>query len=273
MNILIKTLEKIRERSKNSKFDDMGILISTDRIKNNKANLKCLICSRITRKVVAQAAQEKIDLLVSIYPPTFISTFNSKLLEEQLDLLKIILENKIAVYTLAEQWLVSENGGFDYFFDLLEFPYKKPFEQIYLSRKGKQKILSGRLGERKNKIVFDDFLKVLQQLFENEPIRYLGYNKQPLQKIAILNELTNESEIFEIKDKQNIDALLVAEVSYEALLAAQLMKLSIIITGKKNLENLILNHIRRKIMEDITIDFPEIIIAKQDEIGTIYSHD
>ncbi|HUT81506.1 MAG TPA: Nif3-like dinuclear metal center hexameric protein [Candidatus Bathyarchaeia archaeon] len=273
MNALVKTLEKIREKSFKDKFCSSGIIISNNRINNGKINLKCLISSRITRKVVAHAAQEKIDLIISIYPPKFIQNNSQKIMDDHLDLLKILLENKIAVYSFGEKWLFTEDSGFDYIFELLEFQYKKPFECLYLNRKGKEKNLFGRLGERKSKILFEDFLKLLQQLLEKESIRYLGYNKQSLQKIVILSELTNESEIFEIKNNQNINALVVGDISYEAILAAQLVKLSIVIIGKRNLENLVLSYIRRKIMEDITIDLPEIIIVKQEEIGTIYSND
>ncbi|MBN1331126.1 MAG: Nif3-like dinuclear metal center hexameric protein [Candidatus Heimdallarchaeota archaeon] len=273
MNALIKTLEKIREKSIQDKFCSSGIVISNDRIGNSKSNLKCLISSRVTRKVVAQAAQEKVDLIISIYPPLLIQNNNQKIIDEHLELLEIIIENKIAIYSFGEKWLFTENSGVDYIFELLEFPYKKPFECVYLNKKGEEKILLGRIAERKSRILFDDFLKLFQHLLEKENIRYLGYNKQPLQKIVMLNEITNETEIFEIKSNQKIDAIVVGDISYEALLAAQLMKLSIAIIGKRNLENLVLNHIRRKIMEEITIELPEIIVLKQDEIGSIFTNE
>ncbi|MHA1532883.1 MAG: hypothetical protein ACTSR6_12905 [Candidatus Heimdallarchaeota archaeon] len=65
-----------------------------------------------------------------------------------------------------------------------------------------------------------------------------------------------------------MDVLLVGETTYEGLLTAQLQKIPIVILEKRNLENAVLASIRRKLMEEVAVDLPEIITLKQNQIGT-----
>ncbi|NHJ48066.1 MAG: hypothetical protein FK733_09785 [Asgard group archaeon] len=271
MDSIIDALERIKSNSITKDSTIGGFIIGKKWFSTKKAKIaKCLITPRITRAVVAQAAQEGIKLVVSIHPPTFTHGFEQKVEDAQLDLLKIIIDKKIALYSLGGEWLISEDGGFDYLFDLLDFQYKSQITIPFTNRIGKEKIIIGRLGERKKKLKLSEFLYLLQQFVDQE-IRYLGYNELPVQRALILNEIVDEGMILEIDQIEKVDVAIVGEITYEALLAAQLIKLPLVIVGKRNLENMIISKVRRKLMEEITINLPEIIIKKQDEIGTKYS--
>jgi putative NIF3 family GTP cyclohydrolase 1 type 2 len=270
MKSIINTLEKIRKKISIEYLDNNGFIIGKKWFLDEKIKLsKCYVSSRLTRKIVAQAAQEKIRLLVLVYPPTFTRGHEQKIDDEQLDLLKIIIENKIALYALSEDWLTSEDGGYDYLFDLLEFQYKSNFKFLITDRTNNQKKLLCRLGERKKKLKLSELLFLIQQFVDKE-ITYLGYNELPVQKAIIINEILNEGTIQEINQTKVADVVIVGDVSYDALLAAQLVKLPIVIIGKRNLENMIISKIRRILMEEVTLDLLDIIIKKQEEIGTKY---
>jgi putative NIF3 family GTP cyclohydrolase 1 type 2 len=268
---LINALDKIRNESTSKITTKSGFIIGKKWFTGKKAKItKCLITPRITRAVIAQAAQEEIKLVISIHPPTFTRGFEQIVDDAQLDLLKIIIDKKIALYSLGEEWLISEDGGFDYLFDLLDFQYKSQISISFIDRIGKEKALIGRLGERKKKLKLSEFLYLLQQ-FADQEIRYLGYNELPLQKALILNDITDEEIIHEIDQRKKFDVIIVGEITYEALLTAQLIKLPLVVVGKRNLENMIISKVRRKLMEEVTINLPEIIIKKQDEIGATFS--
>ncbi len=270
MKSIIEALEKIRKMCDNDKFDTNGFIIGEKWILDKKENIpKCLISSRITRKVIALASQEDIKLIISIYPPIFTKGIEQKIDGEQLDILKIILENKISLYALGKKWLIAENGGFDYLLDLFEFEYKSLFELSTLNQFGEEIKINGRFGERKKKLKLKDLLFLCKELVDQE-ISYLGYNDLPIKNVIIINEIMKEEIIQEIIRHKKIDLVIVGEMSYEALLSAQLVKLPIMIIGKSNLENIIISKIRRYLMEEVTINLPEIQIKKQDKIGTIY---
>jgi len=121
------------------------------------------------------------------------------------------------------------------------------------------------LGERKKKITYNDLLELLKQHISND-LCYLGYNQAKVQKIAFFYEIRDE--LMEIVNELNLDVLLVGETTYEGLLTAQLQKIPIVILEKRNLENAVLASIRRKLMEEVAVDLPEIITLKQNQIGT-----
>ena len=267
---IIDALEKIKKKSNLNKTDANGFIIGGKWIFDKKENLsKCLVTSRLSRKVVAQSAQENFKLIISIYPPIFTRGIEQRVNNEQLDLLKIIIENKIALYALGEGWLVVEDGGFDYLLDLLDFQYKSFFELLISDRIGKEKKLFGRLGERKKKLKLNELLFLIQELVDQE-ISYIGYNELPIKNVVIVNEIMNEDIILEIIYSKKTDLIIVGEITYEALLAAQLVKLPIVIIGKRNLENIVISKIRRNLLEEVTINLSDIIIKKQDKIGSIY---
>ncbi|NHK31211.1 MAG: hypothetical protein FK730_07660 [Asgard group archaeon] len=270
MESIINVLEKIRKKTSVDDFDSSGFIIGKKWFLDEKVKLsKCYISSRLTRKVVAQAAQEKIRLIILIYPPILTRGHEQKIDDEQLDLLKVIIENKVALYALGEDWLASKGGGFDYFFDLLDFQYKSKIKFSSIDRTNNENKLICRLGERKKKLKLNELLFLLQQFVDKEII-YLGYNELPIQKAIIINEILKERTIQEINQAKEADLIIVGEVSYEALLSAQLVKLPIVIIGKRNLENMLISKIRRTLMEEVTINLPDIIIKKQEEIGTKY---
>ena len=57
---------------------------------------------------------------------------------------------------------------------------------------------------------------------------------------------------------------------YESLQNMQLYKIPYIHLSRRILENALLRKIRRRIMEEVSVDLPELKIVKQEEFGTIF---
>ncbi len=266
MTEVITALEKIREKSKRKIGENSGIITGEEWLLSSKTKIKkCMITSRLTRKAVATAAKEEIQLIITIFSPIFAFSKDRKISKEHLDLLKVLQEKNIGVYSLGEEWLVTENGGFDYLLNLLNFQYTAPIGDEYLTLNKKTKAIVGRLGERKKKITYEELLDLLKQNISDK-LCYLGYSQADVQKIAIFHEV--KYDLMEVIHELKLDAILVGETSYEGILTAQLQKLPLVILEKRNLENAMLASIRRKLMENITVSLPEIITLKQDEIGS-----
>jgi putative NIF3 family GTP cyclohydrolase 1 type 2 len=266
MNEVIQALEKIRKEFKGKIGENAGIIIGEERLLTSKAKVKkCLVSARLTRKAVATAAKDDVQLIITVFPPIFVQSKHRKISKENLELLRILLEKNIGVYSLGEDWLITEKGGFDYLLNLLDFEYTSLLEIEYQTKHKKAKKKTGRMGERKKKISYKELLELLKQHISDD-LRYLGYSQTKVQKIAFFYEIRNE--LMENVHELNLDAILVGDTSYEGLLTAQLQKLSLVILEKRNLENAVLACIRRRLMEEVAVDLPEIVTLKQDQIGT-----
>jgi len=72
MKEVIQVLEKIRKGFKEKVGENAGIIIGEDRLHKSKTKIKkCIISARLTRKAVATAAKEDVQLIITIFPPIF----------------------------------------------------------------------------------------------------------------------------------------------------------------------------------------------------------
>ena len=267
MNEIITVLDNMRLKG-NYNLPEGGVIIGNEWLKQTRNVIKkCALTTRITRKAIATAVQEKINLIITVIPPFFISEGLMKIHDIQYEFLKMIMQNDIAIYSLGKQWLWADYGGYDYFLKLLTYEYSTKEEVQYQNQIGTEEQLYGRVGEAKEKKTFEELLSVLKQ-FADQRCIFIGYTRTPVPKIAIFNEILHEKAIFEIKENLDIEALIVGDISYDALLLAQQIKLPLVILGNRVLENIIIGNIRRKILEELTIDLPELVTIKQDEIGS-----
>jgi putative NIF3 family GTP cyclohydrolase 1 type 2 len=260
MKNLVKVLDAIRK-------DETGIILGYEWHEKSRTKIdKVIIASHLTRKVIATAIQNKISFIVTIYPPTSIQPFGVRIDKTKMEILKSLIDNKIAVYSLGEDWLYKEDGGVEYFLKIIDFPYTTALK-INISEHAKQ--LNGIpycIGERDKKIAFKDLISILHQLL-GEEITYLGYDQTTIQEMAIFTEIKNKGLIYEISRNKKINGIITGDISYDALLAAQTYKIPLIILERRNIENIILGKIRRILMEDVSKDLLDLKIIKQEKIG------
>ncbi|HUU79783.1 MAG TPA: Nif3-like dinuclear metal center hexameric protein [candidate division Zixibacteria bacterium] len=267
MSQLISVLENIRNNYCSNECNETGLMIGDDWLENLKIK-KCLITSHLTRKVVANAKKEEFELIVTIFPPKFVTQRN-KISKEKMELISILINNKIAVYSLGSYWLTAEDGGFQYFLELLDFQYSKDIEYRYYDEDKRLKIIHGRLGERKTKCKFKELVDLVQNNLKSN-VTYIGFDNQVIEKAAVFLKLDVEETLESIIHDGKIDALIIGDVSYELLLSLNLKKIPVVITSRRVLENILLGKIRRMLMEDMNIDLQELTTLKQDEIGVVY---
>lgn len=268
MSQLISVLENIRNNYCSDECNETGLMIGYNWLENVKIK-KCLITPHLTRKVVANAKKEDFELIVTIFPPKFVTQRN-KISKEKMELISILANNKIAVYSLGSYWLTAEEGGFHYFLELLDFQYSKEIEYKYSDEDRRSQIIRGRLGERKTRCKFKELVELVQNNLKSN-VTYIGFDNQIIEKVAVFLKLDEEETLELIVNDEQIDALVIGDISYEILLSLNLKKIPVIIISRRVLENILLGKIRRKLMEDMNIDLPELTILKQDEIGVVYS--
>lgn len=260
-HLLESLVKKMHEQSVKPIF-----VLGKNWLKHSKKHMKALVvAARLTRTAVAKAQQQEAKLIVTIFPPTFHLNSMITLPEEQQELLEILFEQKIAVFSLTEDWLTTIQGGFDYLLELLDFQYSS----LYKLSKNKQTPTGkslGRLGEREDAIKFKDLITLLTKTVA-EPVRYCGFHDTPIKKILICKGLYKEESIYAYVKQKGFDALLVGELTQKAKQAINLTKIPTVLLGSTNLENLLLGKVRRTLMEYITVDLPELITVKENPFG------
>ena len=264
MKDLVKVLDSMRK-------DKSGVILGYEWHEKSRSKLdKVIIAAHLTRKVIAMAIQSKTCFIVTIYPPSCIQSYGNSIDKTKMEILKSLIDNKIAIYSLGADWLYDEDGGFNYFLQMIDFPYANGLK-INISEYAKQ--LHGIpycIGERDSKIAFKDLIGILQQLL-GEEITYLGYNQAAIQKMAIFTEIKNKGIISEISRNPTIDGIITGDISYDALLTVQVYKIPLVILERRNIENIILGKIRRILMEDVSKDLLDLKIIKQEKIGNTLS--
>ncbi|NHJ84155.1 MAG: hypothetical protein FK734_01750 [Asgard group archaeon] len=269
MKEFLLALANLNQERKSIHKSSGQFILGEDFLLNSRGKLKrCILCSRLTRKIVTTAVSDDVKLIITIYPPYFFTSGQNSINLANQELLKMLLENNIAIYSIGEKWFSKENGGFDFILQQLEFQYTQELTLINIAD---NRAIVNRFGERKKTIKMIDLLALLKSLFNLEST-FLGYNQFEVKSILIVHELIDSESIYTLFDDKRIDLVLAGEVTYEALLTIQQVKLPLIIIERRNIENIVLSNIQRNIMENVSIDIPEIIIMKQEEIGNKYDN-
>ncbi len=270
MSQIFTLLDKMKGESSSKDSQTSGVILGGEWIRLSKTNIrKCLIAAHLTRKVIATAMKDNAKIIITIYPPSFTKSDSIEIPPIKMDLLQNLIRNKIAVYSFGEGWLFSEQGGFDYFLSMLNFDYRHKIEIDFIDNLHNNRKIVCRYGERKTKIKLKDLVQLLYQQLEC-PFRYSGYDQSSIKGVALFNEITNKDIIYKIKEKTKINAIIFGDIDYESLHNLHLSKIPYIHLSRRILENALLGKIRRRIMEEISIDLPELEILKQEEFGTIF---
>jgi putative NIF3 family GTP cyclohydrolase 1 type 2 len=267
---VIQILQRIREEKENDIDKQPGFIIGFDWLQQSKAKLKRItVASRLTRRVIATATKNNSKLIITLYPPEFLLCHTVQIDAVKRELLQILIEQNITVFSLGKEWLGNEKGGISYYLKLLGFSYSSPFFISDHHHKEQRPPLFGMLGEMEHNIPLIQLVELNNQT-TNNPIHYLGQNQKSVQRVAFFPELLLEEEVRALANNNQIDAVIVGTIGYKALLTAQLYRLSLCILGQRVFENVMLRIIRRRIMEEGTIDTPEIITIPQAEISATF---
>ena len=263
MKNLVKVLDAIR------KENQTGIILGYEWHEKSRSKIdKVVIASHLTRKAIATAIQNKICFIVTIYPPSSIQTYGNSIDKTKMEILKSLIDNKIAVYSLGEKWMYAEDGGLDYFLKMIDFPYTNA-HKINISKEAKQLLgIPYCIGERDKKITFKDLINILHQLV-GEEINYSGYEQTAIQNMAIFTEIKNKGLISEISRNEKINGIITGDISYDALLTVKEYKIPIIILERRNIENIILGKIRRILMEDVSKEISKVATLDVDFLKII----
>ena len=202
-------------------WDNVGLLVGD----NTKEVNKVLFCLDVTEKVVKQAVDNNVDLIISHHPVIFSGL--KKITNETVHgrkLLKLI-ENKIAVYSIHTNSDFAINGLNDFIMDKLNLDGEKiifnehEFEDYNPIKNKVERVHSGlaRIKILNEEIRLEDLLERIKDSLGISYVRYVGNKDAYVRKIGLVTG-GGSSFMYEVADK--IDVFLTGDLKYHEALDA-----------------------------------------------------
>lgn len=229
-------------------FDNVGLLIGD----KNKKISKILVTLDVTQKVINQAIEKNIDLIISHHPIMFRPI--KKITSDTLEGRKIIslIANNIALYSLHTNLDVAKDGLNEYILNLLGFDFEK-----------NQELDAIRNVVLEKEILFDDILKILKNKLDLKHIRYIK-TKDKIKEIYLVTG-SGKSYLSQIPKGA---LLITGDLTHHESLDAKeedISQIDIEHYGSEKLVKNLLYDVIKNINEDL-----EVYIADTEEVFEIY---
>lgn len=212
---IIKYLEEFYPKEKAYDWDNVGLQVGS---LNSRAK-RVLITLDVTKEVVKEAIDLKVDLIISHHPLIFKPVFNVQVETPRGWIIHQLIKHKIALYSMHTNYDVSEGGMNDEFARLIGLTNKEVLDEQ------EQIGLIGNINETS----FDDFIARLHQEFDISDIKLIGNRKDRISKIAF--SLGSGSHHMAPAKRKNADVFLTGDVTYHTALDAIQMGLTILDIG------------------------------------------
>jgi len=234
---IIKFLEKDYPKAAAYDWDNVGLQVGT----LNSQVKRVLVTLDVTKEVVKEAIDKKVNLILSHHPLIFKPLMNVTIETPKGWTVSKLIQHKIALYSMHTNFDVSDGGMNDVFADLLGMQNKELLDDLNNI---------GRIGDI-NPITFDDFVKKLHEEFKIEDIKLIGNPRETISRIGF--SLGSGSHHAAPAKKKNADVYLTGDVTYHTALDAIEMGLTILDIGH-HAEKIFIQFIKDKISQE----FPEI---------------
>ena len=220
------------------KWDNVGLMLGN----YNKEVRKVLVCLDVTTKVVKEAIDKKIDLIVSHHPLIFKPLKKLDFTEDfKSNIIRNLIKNDISVISFHTNLDSATLGLNDHLAKLLNLnDIKVLFEHNIDNTAG-----LGRIGRLKTPLNIEDFIKYLKDKLTLNTVSAVIGNKKDISVVALLGG-SGADFIYTLPEE--VDVYLTGDVGYHAALDAIEMKRNIIDIGhfaESLVKDLLLNYIAK----------------------------
>ena len=198
-------IEEKAPKSLKEDFDNVGLMVG-DENKEVKTVLLALDC---TKKVIDEAIENKVDLIITHHPLIFKkpnSIINGDLLGDKvIELIK----NDISLYSCHTNLDSTKGGINDMLLELLNLKHSKIIESS--SVKGFEDCGLGRIVELQKDIELDEMTNILKEKLNMKNMRVVRGNKK-INKLAIING-SGQDFFYECK-KMGANCIITGDTTY-----------------------------------------------------------
>jgi len=196
-------------------WDNVGLQIGT----LNQNAKKVLVTLDVTKKVVKEAIQNKVDLIISHHPLMFKAVKNIVFDSPNGWIIKNLIQNNIAVYSAHTNFDVADGGMNDFLAKALNIQNPQLMDEI-------DNI--GRFGSIEP-TEFDDFVKQIKETFNLETVKVIGNTKKTISSVGISGG-SGSHHMYAAK-KKNCDVYITGDITYHTALDAIQLGMTLIDVG------------------------------------------
>ena len=220
------------------KWDNVGLMLG-----DNKSNVnKVLVCLDVTTKVVKEAIDNNVDLIVSHHPLIFKPLKSLNFTDDfKSNIIRDLIKNDISVISFHTNLDSAKLGLNDHLAKLLELDDIKVLFEHNLDKEAGL----GRIGKLSSSLSIEDFIVYIKKKFSLESVSAVIGNSKEISTVALLGG-SGADFLYSLPE---VDVYLTGDVGYHPALDAIEMKKNIIDIG----------HFTESLVKDLLKDF----ISKQ----------
>lgn len=219
---IINIMEEFAPKNLKEDFDNVGLMVGS----KEKEVKKILLALDCTLKVIDEAIEKNIDLIITHHPLIFKKPSN--ITEDTLVGKKIIklIRNDISLYS-SHTNLDSASGGLnETIVELLGFTSKELIERNKNARNNNEGL--GRIIRLESPILLDELINIVKEKLNIKSLKIVRGNDK-IKNIAVING--SGSSFFDMAHKMGADCIITGDTTYHFASDYKEMGVSIIDTG------------------------------------------
>lgn len=249
---VVNRMEKFAPSSLKEDFDNVGLMVGD----KNKSVKKVLLALDCTLKVIEEAKEKKVDLIITHHPLIFIKpkTITTDTIQGK----KIIelIKNDIALYS-SHTNLDAVNGGIN---EKIAEMLGLENSMIIDKNRMDEKAGIGRVGELPKEITLHEFIQEVKSSLSIDNLRVVR-GRETVKKVAVING--SGQDFISKAISMGADTVVTGDTTYHFAADYKEMGINIIDAGHFNTEWPVFI----KVMDKIKSDFSEVefMVSKQSE--------
>lgn len=232
------------------KWDNVGLMVGCE----NQKIKKILLCLDVTRKVVEEAIEKNIDLIISHHPLIFKSIKNLDFSNFKSDIIRKLIKNDIAVISAHTNLDSSRLGLNDYLAKLLNLEETK----VLFPNENNSEFGLGRIGKLNKELSIDEFIEYTKLKLDLNYVKLISENSNVVSSVAILGGSGGSF----ISNLPKVDIFLTGDISYHDAIDAIEVNQNLLDIGhfaEKASKQLIYNYLKNlKKYEEIEIHISKV---------------
>ncbi|HEY8390225.1 MAG TPA: Nif3-like dinuclear metal center hexameric protein [Clostridia bacterium] len=231
---IIQYLNIIAPPEQKEDWDNIGLIVGNSQDEVTIA----LLCLDVTIDVIQEAKNLGAQLIISHHP--FIFRPISSITNETFLGKKIleVIKSGISVFSAHTNLDASDQGINAYIAELLELNNVKRFDLLDSTWQG------GRMGELKEPMTLKQLARKVQEVFNDDMIRYSGNAQNQIKKIAFISGGAGKTDYIDAAISRGIDCYISADFNHHSMLEAYEKDFPVIYCSHYYMERIILKRLK-----------------------------
>lgn len=220
---------------------------------------KCAITPYAKPQSIIRAANDGANAIIAYYG---LITYPVKAITDGLlDMIRLLIENKIVLYVVHTSWLSAECGINDTLADMLGLTVAEAFN---VELKGRIVPLGRVCTFDKNRVQstlsdstnvsLSDFIAMMSRRLATDDIVYVGSSQSPIRKILLLTGEHSKVSLLRLAKSMDVDTFVTGSITREMAMLSSELRMNYVSINHDAVESIGM----RRLMQLLSIDAPEV---------------